>query len=92
MYMLSQSVMSQLFATPWTAAHLVSSVHVDPPGKNTGVGYHFLLHIHMQKKNTQTSNTYRIKRLQGIYVVLSMLSIFPDNKNVFCIIKKLLKI
>ena len=63
--MLSQSVMSQL-CDPMNCSPLVSSVHGDPPGKNTGVGYHFLLHIHMQKKKTQTSNTYRIKRLQGI--------------------------
>ena len=37
----SRSVMSHCFATPWTVAH-----HFCPPnslGKNTGVGYHFLL-------------------------------------------------
>ena len=34
----------QLFATPWTACSLPSSsVHGDPPGKNTGVGRHALL-------------------------------------------------
>ena len=33
----------QLFATPWTVARPSLSVHGDFPGKNTGVGCHFLL-------------------------------------------------
>ena len=33
----------RLFATPWTAACRGSSVHEISPGKNTGVGCHFLL-------------------------------------------------
>ena len=32
----------QLFATIWTAA-CQASLSIDPPGKNTGVGCHFLL-------------------------------------------------
>ena len=37
------TVMSQLFATPWTVSPPVSSVHRDSPVKNTGVGCHALL-------------------------------------------------
>ena len=37
------TVMSQLFATPWTVSPPVSSVHGDSPGKNTAVGCHALL-------------------------------------------------
>ena len=37
------TVVSQLFATPWTVSPPVSSVHGDSPGKNTGVGCHALL-------------------------------------------------
>ena len=33
----------RLFATPWTVARPGSSGHGDFPGKNTGVGCHFLL-------------------------------------------------
>ena len=36
----------QLFATPWTVAYQASTRRLHPwdfPGKNTGVGYHFLL-------------------------------------------------
>ena len=33
----------RLFATPWTAALPGSSVHGDSPGKDTGLGCHFLL-------------------------------------------------
>ena len=33
----------QLFATPWTVAHRASPRPWDSPGKNTGVGCHFLL-------------------------------------------------
>ena len=34
----------QLFVTPWTVAHQ-APLSVDFPGKNTGVGCHFLLHL-----------------------------------------------
>ena len=34
---------AQLFATPMDCNPPVSSVHGDSPGKNTGVGCHFLL-------------------------------------------------
>ena len=37
------TVMSQLFATPWTVSPPVSCVHGDSPGKNTAVGCHALL-------------------------------------------------
>ena len=37
------SVMSKLFLTPWTVVHLQSPLSMRFPGKNTGVGFHFLL-------------------------------------------------
>ena len=36
------STLSNVFATPWTVAHQ-ASLSMDFPGKNTGVGSHFLL-------------------------------------------------
>ena len=36
----------RLFAIPWTAA-LQAPLSMDSPGKNTGVGCHFLLHFHI---------------------------------------------
>jgi len=39
----SHKVISNSFATPWTAAHRLLCPW-DFPGKNTGVGCHFLLH------------------------------------------------
>ena len=41
--MLSRSVISDCFETPWTVAHQPPLVHEDSPGKNTGVGCHALL-------------------------------------------------
>ena len=37
------SLSLRLFVTPWTVILPGSSVHEDSPGKNTGVGWHFLL-------------------------------------------------
>ena len=39
----SRSAVSRLFVTPWTVA-CKAPLSVDFPGKNTGLGYHFLLH------------------------------------------------
>ena len=41
--LMSHSVMSDSFATPWTVAHQAPLCPWDSPGKNTGVGCHFLL-------------------------------------------------
>ena len=40
--MLSHFTPVQVFATPWTIAHQAPP-QWDSPGKNTGVGHHFLL-------------------------------------------------
>ena len=60
--MLSHSVLSNSFATPWTVAPRFP-VHRDTPGKDTGVGCHFLLHpnsIHKKIKWIEDLNIYNI--------------------------------
>ena len=50
----------QLYATPWTAAH--QAPHWDSPGKNTGVGCHFLLQcmkVKSEREVTQSCLTLR---------------------------------
>ena len=44
MFMLSRFSHVRLFVTPWTVAH-PAPLSVVSPGKNTGVGWHALLHI-----------------------------------------------
>ena len=46
-YLWSAQLLSrvQLFAVPWTVAHQAPCLW-DSPGKNTGMGCHFLLHIY----------------------------------------------
>ena len=53
----------QLFASPWTARHLV---HGDSPGKNTGVGFHALLQGIF---STQGSNSGLLHCRQILYRV-----------------------
>ena len=54
----------QLFATPWTVAYHASRPW-DSPGKNTGVGYHFLLQGIFQ---TQGSNPGLLYWRQTLYL------------------------
>ena len=42
MLVFSRQVVSDSFATPWTAG-CQTPLSMGPPGKNTGVGCHFLL-------------------------------------------------
>ena len=55
----------QLFATPWTVARQVS-LSWDSPGKNTGVGYHFLLQGIFQ---TQGLNLHLLRLLHCWWIL-----------------------
>ena len=49
----------RLFAAPWMAAHQASRLW-DSPGKNTGVGCHFLLQCMKVKSESEVAQSYLI--------------------------------
>ena len=61
MLVFSRQVMSDCFATPWTVGHQ-APLSVGSPGKNTGVGCHFLLQGIFP---TQGSNSHLLSLAQA---------------------------